>query len=260
MPSQPRVLVPLGTDNKDGNFGHGECHFARKNYLEKLFALQLLPIMISPFTPIEEGVSLLQECNGLYLMGGDDIDAQLYGEENHEKNALVIPERDKLELALTKHALEHQIPLFGICRGCQMMAVATGGTLLQHIPDLPDSLAHSAGTYVRYHEWVSSTDHTVSILPETKSARLLASPPESITLNSAHHQSIDTLKAPLQVAATTSDGIIELIEHRDPEVFAFGIQSHPEVPETTPLEPLFQAFAKACKNSSSIYESHASCG
>lgn len=246
MSLHPRVLVPLGTDKKDGNYGHGECHFARKNYLEKLFRLNLLPIFISPFTSVEDGITLLQECDGLYLMGGDDIDAQLYGEDNHKKNVVVIPERDRLEFALTQHALEHNIPLLGICRGCQMMAVASGGKLIQHIPDLPDTAAHSTGTFVRYHEWVSSTEHSVSILPESKTAQLL-SPSTSLTLNSAHHQSVQTLEAPLQIAATTSDGIIEIIEHTDSEVFAFGIQSHPEVPEMTPLEPLFQEFAKACK-------------
>ncbi|MCB0333839.1 MAG: gamma-glutamyl-gamma-aminobutyrate hydrolase family protein [Bdellovibrionales bacterium] len=249
MSLQPRVLVPLGTDNKDGNYGHGECHFARKNYLEKLFAHGLLPILISPFTPVEDGITLLQECDGLYLMGGDDINAQLYGEDNHEKNVIVIPERDRLEYALTQHALKHSIPLLGICRGCQMMAVASGGKLIQHIPDVQEAAAHSAGTFVRYHEWVSSTEHTVSIMPDSNIARLL-SPSTSLTLNSAHHQSVQTLEDPLQIAAITSDGIIEIIEHTNPEVFAFGIQSHPEVPEMTPLEPLFQEFAKACKKES----------
>ena len=247
MAQRRRVLVPLGTDDNDGNFGHGEAHFARRNYLERLFEANLLPIMISPFTESNEAIEILRECHGLFLMGGDDMNATHFNEENHSKNVLVIPERDELELALTRYALENRIPLLGICRGCQVMAVATGGKLEQHLPDTDTAITHSLDTYSRYHEWVSSLEHAVLLEPDSTTAKILGEPEEPLIINSAHHQAIKSIEQPFQVSAAAEDGTIEIIEHQDPSQFAFGIQSHPEVDANSTLSPFFRAFETACQ-------------
>ncbi|MCB0354782.1 MAG: gamma-glutamyl-gamma-aminobutyrate hydrolase family protein [Bdellovibrionales bacterium] len=244
---KPRILVPLGTDGKASVFGHGEIHFARKNYLVKLFRESLLPVLISPLTDIQDAKQLLSECAGILLMGGDDVDAKHYGQENHPKNEIVIPERDMLEIVLVREALRLQKPLLGICRGAQIMAVATGGSLHQHLPDLEGEVEHSAYRERRYHERVSVLKHPVQVDPRSRFFELLGRPASPIIMNSAHHQAIDRLLSPLCVAGTSADGIVELIEHEDPKSFAFGVQSHPEVFEDSPLQPLFHAFAESCK-------------
>lgn len=246
--SRKRVLVPLGTDHNDGNLGHGEVHFARRNYLERIFEVGLLPILVSPFTSLEDGRELLSECGGLFLMGGDDVDASHYGEANHQRNTLVIPERDQLELDLVSAALAQRLPILGICRGAQVMAVASGGTLHQHIPEIDGALTHGAPAgFTNYHEWVSSVDHSVHIQEGSHAARVLGSPDGvSVILNSAHHQSVKEPGQLFRISGRTEDGVVEIIEHIDPTYFAFGIQSHPEVVADSPLLPFFTAFAAAC--------------
>jgi len=243
-----RVLVPLGTDKNDGNVGHGEVHFARRNYLERIYSEGLLPLLISPFTAQEDAQDLLSECAGLFLMGGDDIDAAHYGEKNHERNTLVIPERDTLELALVATALEQRIPILGICRGAQVMAVASGGSLQQHIPDLSGVQMHGASEgFTTYDKWVSSLQHDVHIDGGSHAARIFKqSVGLSVNTNSAHHQAVKEPGEIFRIVGRSEDGIAEIIEHVVPEYFAFGIQSHPEVDADAPLHPFFTAFAEAC--------------
>ena len=247
--STARVLVPLGTDNNDGNVGHGEVHFARKNYLERLFSEDLLPLLISPFTPLEDAYELLEESSGLFLMGGDDINASFYGEQNHEENKTVIAERDILELNLVRRALEKKIPVLGICRGAQVMAVACEGKLYQHLPDVSDNMVHAAPEgFSNYHNWISTVEHEISIDAGTYASHILScSGDVSITINSAHHQAIKDPGALFRIVGRSRDGIPEVIEHIDSDYFCFGIQSHPEVEGRTALSPFFAEFASVCK-------------
>lgn len=244
--NRPRVLVPLGTDKNDGNIGHGEVHFARRNYLQRLFDVDLIPILISPLTDISDALSILLECSGLFLMGGDDVDASHYAQTNHERNVLVIPERDQLEIVLVRAALEEGLPILGICRGAQIMAVACGGSLHQHLPDLAGSIPHAASEYINYHEWVSAIEHPINVEEQSRASKILDNPQRPLLINSAHHQAIANPGNCFRASAYSSDGIVEIIEHTDPRIFAFGLQSHPEVPERSPLLPFFGAFAEAC--------------
>lgn len=245
-----RILISLGTEKKESKACQGEHHFARRNYLEKVLGYELLPLMITPLTPVGEAIRLLDECAGLYLLGGGDIDAAHYGPENHKTNSLVIPERDAMEIALTQHALANNIPVLGICRGCQMMAVAAGGSLIQHIPDTGTDIIHAPSRDQTEQEWGSTVNHTISVIPDTRTATLLGPTSEHspLEINSAHHQAIQMLPECFIISAKAPDGIIEIIEHKDSSYFAFGIQSHPEVLRSTPLEAIFKEFAKVCRS------------
>ncbi|MCS7050512.1 MAG: gamma-glutamyl-gamma-aminobutyrate hydrolase family protein, partial [Thermomicrobium sp.] len=131
--------------------------------------------------------------------------------------------RDHFEMTLIRLALAADLPMLAICRGLQILNVALGGTLLQHIPDqLPHALNH------RQQELgIPATDpaHDVSIRPETLLATILGS--GRIRVNSYHHQAIADLATPLQLAATAPDGVIEAVELPH-ATFVLAVQWHPE--------------------------------
>lgn len=149
--------------------------------------------------------------DAIVLCGGDDVDARRFGEENHPKVGLVPPQRDEYEIGIVRAAVVRGVPLLGVCRGSQVMNVALGGTLEQHIPDVPGRGPHGDGT-----------SHEVETVPGTHLAVLGA----RAVVNSYHHQAVGRLAAPLRVAARSPDGGVEAVE--GPGAFCVGVQWHPE--------------------------------
>jgi putative glutamine amidotransferase len=173
---------------------------------------------------LNDPASDLRGLDGLVLTGGVDVDPARYGEAPHPKVKRTDPERDAFELRLLSEALERDLPVFAICRGHQLLNVAFGGTLLQHIEDN----SHRAQYEV---EGFPSRWHTVRIERGSKLYNVLGH--EEITVNSRHHQGVtrDRLAAGLRATATSPDGFVEGIEsprHR----WVLGVQWHPERPET----------------------------
>lgn len=152
--------------------------------------------------------------DGLVLCGGDDMDPKHWGEAPHPKAELVPAVRDDYEIAFVRRAAQLGTPLLGVCRGCQVMNVALGGTLLQHVPELPGAGAHQDG--VR---------HEITIEPGTRLAAL--HPSRRATVNSHHHQAIGRVARTLRVAARAADGVVEAVEAGGP-AFLVGVQWHPE--------------------------------
>lgn len=151
--------------------------------------------------------------DALVLCGGDDVDARRFGEENHPAVELVPPVRDAYEIGLVRAAVARGTPLLGVCRGAQVMNVALGGTLIQHLPDLPHTYPHRAG--VR---------HAVTLVRGSRLAGLAPEP--AVEVNSFHHQAVGRLAPGLRVAATSPDGVVEAVEGEG--CFTVGIQWHPE--------------------------------
>jgi putative glutamine amidotransferase len=149
--------------------------------------------------------------DAIVLCGGDDVDARRWGEENHPAVGLVPAVRDDYEIALVRAAVARGVPLLGVCRGSQVMNVALGGTLEQHVPDVPGRGPHGDG--VR---------HAVETVPGT----LLGGLGARAVVNSYHHQAVGRLAAPLRVAARSPDGGVEAVE--GPGAFCLGVQWHPE--------------------------------
>jgi putative glutamine amidotransferase len=178
---------------------------------------------------------LVSRIEGLALIGGADIDARLYGAEPHSEADAPRESRDATELGLYRAARERGIPVLGICRGVQVMAVAHGGTLVQHVPDVPGTVVHRE----RPGEFV---EHLASFVPGTLAARIFGAGP--ISVNSSHHQCVDD-PGDLTVSGQADDGTIEACE--DPtSAFCLGVQWHPEVPDRRPVDlPLAQAFVDA---------------
>lgn len=151
--------------------------------------------------------------DALVLCGGDDVDAQRWGEENHPTVELVPAVRDEYEIALVRAAAAAGVPLLGVCRGSQVMNVAMGGTLVQHVPEVPGAGTHGGGAV-----------HEVALAEGTHVRRLRSAPRAAV--NSWHHQAVGRLAPGLVVSARADDGIVEGVEGR--EGFFVGIQWHPE--------------------------------
>jgi gamma-glutamyl-gamma-aminobutyrate hydrolase PuuD len=180
------------------------------------------PVLIPPS---EQGVDeTLDSVDGLIFSGGADIDPDLYGQEAHPETKGVHPGRDRGELALLEGALARDLPVLAICRGSQVLNVARGGDLVQHLPELVgnERHKHTPGTF---------GDHDVKIEDGTRLASLLG---DRAPVKSHHHQGFGRIGAGLRVAAHADDGTIEAVEATDRR-FAFGVLWHPEVGEDRKL-------------------------
>jgi putative glutamine amidotransferase len=170
-------------------------------------------------TMLDEPDRLLDRIDALILAGGSDVDPEGYGAEQHPKTKGVWPERDRFERALARRALERRMPLLGICRGMQMVNVALGGTLTQHLPDV-------IGEDVHRHTPGSFGDHEVRLEPGSLAAR--AAGADQITVKSHHHQGVETVGEGLAVTGwSLSDDVVEAIELPG-DSFALGVLWHPE--------------------------------
>jgi gamma-glutamyl-gamma-aminobutyrate hydrolase PuuD len=180
------------------------------------------PVLVPPsHDAIDE---TLDAVDGLIFSGGSDLDPDLYGQEPHPETFGVAEERDRAELELLEAALARDLPVLAICRGSQVLNVAQGGDLVQHLPDVvgDEKHKHTPGTFA---------DHDVTIEPGTRLARLLG---EHAPVKSHHHQGIGRLGEGLRAAAYAEDGVVEAVE--DPSrSFALGVLWHPEAGEDMKL-------------------------
>ena len=181
-----------------------------------------LPVLIPNEFPLAELPGLLDRLDGILLSGGGDIDPALYGTRDDGWSQNRSELRDTLEKALVVYAVERDLPLLGICRGCQMLNAALGGTLYTDI-------ASQFNTRT-VHDQPDSKDpgylvHDVEILPGTLLAGITGLP--SLRVNSRHHQAIVELAPVLRVTARAKDGLIEGVELPEKK-FCLGVQWHPE--------------------------------
>jgi putative glutamine amidotransferase len=197
-----------------------------------------LPFVLCPGRP-EDARDLLERVDGLLLSGGSDVDPVLYGRAPHPKLGPVVRERDDFELALVREALRRDLPLLAICRGHQVLNVATGGTLLQDLPSDLGSMDHDP----RRERW--HVAHEVQISPGTLLRQILGR--DTVDVNSFHHQAIDDLGRGLVVSArSAADQVIEGVEMPDRH-FVVGVQWHPEAFWDRPagFTPLFEGLVAA---------------
>jgi putative glutamine amidotransferase len=182
--------------------------------------------------PSEDGVEeTLQALDGLLFSGGSDLDPGLYDQEPHEETFGIHEVRDRAELALLEAALERDMPVLAICRGSQVLNVARGGDLVQHLPEVvgDEKHKHTPGTFA---------DHDVTLEKGTRLAALLG---DHAPVKSHHHQGFGRIGEGLRVAAHAEDGTIEAVEAPDRR-FAFGVLWHPEAGEDMKLfEKLVEA-------------------
>ena len=196
-------------------------------YVEQVEEAGGLAVVLPPRTAGR--VEVLDRLDGLVLAGGADIDPGRYGEEPHPETGGIRPDRDTAELTVLAEALGRDLPVLGICRGMQLMAVHAGGRLFQHLPDAVGHHRHrpAPGRY---------GCHEARFAAGSLVARLLG---EAATVNSYHHQGIADAGT-LRVTGWADDGSVETVE--DPtRRFALGVQWHPEA---TPDNRLFRALTE----------------
>ncbi|MFI6935000.1 gamma-glutamyl-gamma-aminobutyrate hydrolase family protein [Streptomyces sp. NPDC050287] len=172
-----------------------------------------LAAMLPPDAP-EHAAATVARLDGLVIAGGPDVEPARYGAERAPRTGPPAPARDAWELALIDAALAARVPLLGICRGMQLLNVALGGTLVQHI----DGHAEVPGVFGR---------HPVKPVPGTSYAEVV---PEETSVPTFHHQSVDRLGAGLIVSAYAEDGTAEAVELPGPH-WVLGVQWHPEMGE-----------------------------
>jgi putative glutamine amidotransferase len=173
------------------------------------------PLVVPPSVDgVEE---TLDAVDGLIFSGGEDLDPQHYGADAHPETAGVSPERDRAELALLRGALERDMPVLAVCRGSQVLNVALGGDLVQHLPDVlgHENHRHTPGVFA---------DHEVDVARESRLGEVIG---DRAPVKSHHHQGFGRLGAGLEPVAWADDGTIEALE--DPgRRFALGVLWHPE--------------------------------
>jgi putative glutamine amidotransferase len=175
-----------------------------------------------------EGAATLAGLDGLLLAGGCDVDPARYGAQRHDKTEEPDQGRDSLEIALLREALERDLPVLAICRGLQLLNVAQGGTLVQHIEG---------------HRYPHQKEvHAIAIAAESKLKSILGV--DELAVNSRHHQCVDQVGTGLVVVARAADNVVEAVELPGKR-FVLAVQWHPEDRTDGPDARLFEAFRDA---------------
>jgi putative glutamine amidotransferase len=188
-------------------------------YMRAIEAAGGLPLVIPPM-PLDAITPLVDHLHGICLSGGPDLHPSAYGAEPHPELGPTEPDLDEFELALSREAHSRNVPILAICRGMQVLNVATGGTLIQHLPDGTDGTVEhrqaAPGDHVTHAVDVASASLAASTLAEVR-----------VDVNSFHHQAIGRLGRGALAVAWSPDGVVEAIEMpaRD---FCLGVQWHAE--------------------------------
>jgi gamma-glutamyl-gamma-aminobutyrate hydrolase PuuD len=204
-------------------------------YVRQVEAAGGRPLLVPPsLEGIEETLDVL---DGLLFSGGSDLDPAEYGQEAHPETNGIRPERDQAELALLRAALDRDLPLLAVCRGSQVLNVARGGDLVQHLPEVVGDEKHK-------HTPGEFADHEVDVRDGTRLGALLG---ERAPVKSHHHQGFGRVGDGLVEAAWAEDGTLEAVE--DPgKRFAVGVLWHPEEGGDTALFHALVAEARAYRD------------
>ncbi len=187
-------------------------------YVSAVIRAGALPFVL-PVLQAEEVADVITCLDGILFTGGGDVDPAHYATVAHAEVGGLDPERDVYELALARVAVQRGLPVFGICRGAQLLNVALGGTLVQHLPDVT-SLEHRAK-----EQWAEAV-HTVRVLGGSRLAGAVRK--EIVGVNSLHHQAVDVLGAGLVASGWAEDGTVEAIEGVG-TLRLLAVQWHPEL-------------------------------
>ncbi|HEX2273597.1 MAG TPA: gamma-glutamyl-gamma-aminobutyrate hydrolase family protein [Acidimicrobiales bacterium] len=210
---RPRIGITTSPSLPEGRFSEA----LDRAYVTAVLRAGGLPLVLPVLDP-SQAPTVAACLDGIVLSGGGDVDPARYGGEKVPELRGVNTRRDAYELALVRQALDRDLPVLGTCRGCQLLNVAMGGTL---VPDLPNS----GGRHCARDRWAESV-HNVSVLDGTLLQTALGS--EVIGVNSLHHQAVADVGTGLRAVAWADDGVIEAVEGVDGRR-VLAVQWHPEL-------------------------------
>ncbi|MDO5027378.1 MAG: gamma-glutamyl-gamma-aminobutyrate hydrolase family protein [Tissierellia bacterium] len=215
--------------------------YANEDYVNAVIKNGGIPFIL-PVTEDEEIVkSQIDHLDGLIITGGHDISPSCYNEEPMQRLQETLPARDKFDLYLFKYAIEKNIPIFGICRGFQMMNVYFGGSLYQ-------DLSYNKDYYIQHDQKDGATIKIHSIDVDEDSFLYQAVGEKNIRVNSFHHQVLKDIPDDLRVVARAKDGVAEAIQHKTYD-YMVGVQFHPEMlfEVDSRMNKLFEQFIEKSK-------------
>jgi len=220
-----------------------ERAYVNAAYLRAVEQAGGVPVLLAPQLSAAARDALWPRLDGLVLTGGGDIEPSRFGEAAHPKTALVSTDRDALELELVDRALRDEVPMFAICRGLQVLNVALGGSVHQHVPDaFGDGIQHSQAARR------DVATHDVKLQTEgTRLGAILGT--SELRVNSFHHQAVHRLGRDLRDIGWAPDNVIEALEHADRRRFVVAVQWHPEelVGHDAAARALFTAVVDAAR-------------
>lgn len=223
---------------RQAGFGDVARQYVNASYISAVEEAGAVPFIIPVSSKQEKNRKLIDLCDGLLFPGGEDIDPSYYGENPHPNLGEIRPEVDAFLFHSLLYALEQRKPALGICKGMQMMVVATGGSLYQDIYSQreEETFLHCQTGRRTYGL------HQVQVEKDSRLFQILGT--EQIITNSMHHQSVRSLGKGLRLSARTEDGIVEAVESPDGRLI--GVQWHPEemVSDSEAMKLLFQNLVK----------------
>jgi putative glutamine amidotransferase len=225
--ARPVIGICTALERASWGMWDQEAVLLARSYVDAVQQAGGLVLMLPPDRQLlsrpEEALDLI---DGLVLAGGADIDPSSYGEQPHPETLDTVPERDRFEITLVRAAIERDLPVLGICRGMQLINVAYGGTLLQH---LPERFGHHE--HLRVPGTFDGADHDVELVDGSLAAH--AAGETRHATKSHHHQGVDRLGEGLQISGCSAmDGLPEAIEIPGKR-FVLGVQWHPEADQTS---------------------------
>ena len=227
----PVVGVPVPIEQAQWRAWVGDAYLLSASYVHQLRSAGAIPFLLPVGGGDAEARRAVDALDGLMLAGGSDVQAHMYGADPHPESGPYDPARDEWELALIRAAVDARLPVLGICRGMQLLNVAAGGTLIQHLPDVLESNVHNptVGCF---------TDHHVRVEEGSELHRAVGA---SLDVPTYHHQAVGELADAFVATGWADDGTLEAFESEDGRVLA--VQWHPEAGQSTAI---FEHFVRAC--------------
>lgn len=224
----------MGIAGQDWNFVAGDYIYA----VEKVGGI---PVLLPRMKDMKKLKPLLEKLDGILVSGGHDVDPRSYGARITGKCGRIVPERDVMDVFITRYALENHKALLGICRGVQILCAATGGTIYQDLEAEGNFMHHFMDNSPRQYPV-----HKVEFEKNSLLAEIFGK--TEVEVNSYHHQAVKTVGDKMKITAHSEDGVIEAIELKNSPVFVLGVQWHPEMMfSSEEQQKIFQAFVTACK-------------
>src|SRR5919106_858937 len=242
MMSKPIVALNADFVNRSGD--KPAFTFVAAGYYDAISKVGGIPLIVPPLEDDDDLERLLQQVNGVVLVGGADLDPRRDGWMLHPTIRPLAQRRELFDRRLMRMIADRRQPVFGIGSGMQLLNVTMGGTLLLHIPeDRPTALPH--------HDPLDPAHrHTLEITPNSLMERVYGD--GELRVNSMHHMAIDDVAQDFEITARCPDGIVEAIESRNPDWFAIGTQFHPEANTASALDlRVFEEFVEGVKMTAS---------